>query len=399
MTDFASLRLRYETELFEHVIPFWERHSPDPQHGGFYNCLDRDGSLFDTTKHMWLQGRQVWMFSTLYRTVEQRPKWLAMAKSGLDFMLRHAVREDGRVYFALAADGRPVAQQRKIFSECFFVMAMAGYARATGDAALLADARDRLAWIWERAFDWTTVGRPSFDGQTPTSMLAVPMILLNLIEEVAGDDWRDYRTEVDDCVRKIRLHVHEDLHVVFENVAPDGSLIDSPDGRLLNPGHAIEAGWFLQHWAQRLDDPEMGRLATDMVRWSFDRGWDHQYEGIFYFLDQSGFSPVPLEWPMKLWWPHCEALYAHILNYSITGEDRDLDAFRLVDDYAFRHFSDPAHGEWFGYLDREGRVTHRFKGGPYKGCFHVPRALLLSRNVLMTLEQRTASESAPSSSV
>ncbi len=25
------------------------------------------------------------------------------------------------------------------------------------------------------------------------------------------------------------------------------------------------------------------------------------------------------------------------------------------------------NGEWYGYLDRQGNVTHTFKGGPYKG--------------------------------
>lgn len=386
MSEFADLRRRYETELFERVLPFWERHSPDAQHGGYFNCLDRDGAVYDTTKHAWLQGRQAWMFATLYRTVDQRPEWLDLARSGVNFLRKHALRQDGRVFFSLTRDGRPIYQQRKIFSECFFVMALGGLARATGDAALEVEARERLGWIWERAFDWSEIGRPGHEGQTPTSMLAVPMILLNLIEEVAGDEWQDFLPEVDECVSRIRLHVHAERQTVYETVAPDGSRIDSPDGRLLNPGHAIEAGWFLQHWAMRLENAEMKSLAADIVRWSFARGWDEREAGILYFLDDGGYSPVQLEWFMKLWWPHCEALYAHLLNYSISGDEADLEAFRRVDTYAFEHFSDPEHGEWFGYLDRAGTATHRFKGGPYKGCFHVPRALLNCWMLLQRLE-------------
>ena len=374
----AALKSVYEEELFNRVIPFWETHSVDRKNGGFWNCLDRDGSKYDTRKFMWLNGRQTWMFSKLYNAVEQNPAWLEIASQGARFLREHARRkDDGRVFFSMTEDGQPVQLQRKIFSECFYIMAFAEYSRASGDASYMKEAVELLEKVWDWSSDWTKVGRPTYPGLTPSRMLAVPMILLNLIEEVAGDDQQMYRVEVEDCIRRMLLHVHEGDKTVYEIVSPDGEMIDSMDGRLLNPGHAIEAGWFLQHWAQHLGRPKLSKTATDMVRWSYERGWDNEYGGIFYFLDSKGYSPTTLEWDMKLWWPHCEALYAHLLNYQLTGNENDLQAFHQVHDYAFKHFSDPEHGEWFGYLNRRGEVTHRFKGGPYKGCFHVPRALWL----------------------
>ncbi len=94
---------------------------------------------------------------------------------------------------------------------------------------------------------------------------------------------------------------------------------------------------------------------------------------------------------MKLWWPHCEALYAH-LRTAIKSDDADVRAaawrrFEATDTYTFKRFPDPEHGEWYGYLDRQGTVTHRFKGGPYKGCFHVPRALWLCWTLLKEAEE------------
>jgi N-acylglucosamine 2-epimerase len=383
---FASLRQRYETELFERVLPFWERHSPDPVHGGFFNNLARDGHVFDTTKHMWLQGRQAWMFSKLYRTVEQWPAWLDLAASGVGFLREHAARPDGQVYFALTQEGSPLYLQRKIFTECFYVMALAEYGRASDQPALVREAEEGLERLFAWAEDWTLVGRPRFEGETPSQMLAVPMILLNLIEEVAGEDTARYSAEVESLIARFRLHVDAEAEVVREHVAPDGSVLAGPTGRLLNPGHAIEAGWFLQHWARRLGRPDLSALAVDVVRWSHRRGWDEEHGGLFYFLDAEGESPTQLEWFMKLWWPHCEALYAHLLNYRLTGASEDFNAFVETDRYTFAHFPDPEHGEWFGYLDREGRVTHTFKGGPYKGCFHVPRALWLCWTLLKELE-------------
>ena len=386
--ELAALRRRYETELLEKVVPFWTRHSPDRVDGGYWNCLDRDGSLYDRTKYGWLQGRQAWMLAKLYRTVDQRREWLELAVSGIRFLRERCLLPGGRVPFSMAADGRAIYVQRKIFAECFYVLALAELARASGDSRYAREAEQEFARVWSWAFDATKVGRPTYPGETPKRTLAVPMILLNLIEELADGDARRYSVEVEECLRLLRLHVHRDERVVYETVDPEGRAIDSAEGRLLNPGHAIEAGWFLQHWGQRLHRPELVHEAIDVVRWSFERGWDEEHGGLFYFLDAKGHSPLPLEWSMKLWWPHAEALYAHLLDYSLTGEPADWEAFRRTDAWAFSHFPDPQYGEWYGYLDRRGDVTHRFKGGPYKGCFHVPRALWLCWRLLKVLEDR-----------
>ena len=380
--DRPTCRAHLEQELFECVLPFWERHSPDPVHGGFFNNLDRDGSVYDTTKHIWLLARQVWMFSKLYRRVEARPVWLTLARSGMAFLRAHAARPNGQVYFSVARDGRPLYQQRKTFTECFYVMALAEFGRASEQPALVQEARDALELLWTRSYDWSLVGRPTMAGTPASQALAIPMMLLNVLDEVMADGLEECRSEVDDCFRRIRLHVDPDAQLVHEHIAPDGRRLAGPAGRLLNPGHAIEAGWFLQHLAQRMRRTDVSALAMDMVRWSHRRGWDAEHGGLFYFLDSEDRSPVQLEWSMKLWWPHCEALYAHLLNFSLSGDAADWQMFEDVYRYAFARFSDPVHGEWFGYLDREGRRTHRFKGGPYKGCFHVPRALWLCIQLL-----------------
>ncbi|MCY4159244.1 MAG: AGE family epimerase/isomerase [Bacteroidetes bacterium] len=373
-----KLRLRYEQELFERVLPFWEQHSLDLKYGGLFNNLDRDGTVYDTTKHMWLLARQVWMFSKLYRMVEPRQSWLSIAESGMTFLAKHALRPDGRVFFAVARNGQPIYQQRKIFSECFYALALAEYARAIDHTEHLEEAMRMVERIWDWAYDWSKVNRPSLSGAAPAQMLAVPLMLLHLIDEVMIST--DCSSEINDCFKRIALHVHGNH--TFEYVSPDGHRLDGPNGRLINPGHVIEAGWFLQKAATKVGDSSMIEFSRSMIRNSQSVGWDDVHGGLYYFVDAEGFSPVQLEWSMKLWWPHCEALYAHLLNYANTSDSKDLVSFQKIDDYVFSHFVDPEYGEWYGYCDREGRVTHRFKGGPYKGCFHVPRALLLCWQLL-----------------
>lgn len=384
---FREYRQKYEEELITKIIPFWENHSPDFKNGGYFNCLDRDGKIYDTTKHTWLQGRQVWIFSKFFREIEAQPKWLEIAELGVNFLQNHALRRDRRVYFSLTAQGEPIYLQRKIFSECFYIMGIAEFSRAKEEPALLQEAKLELEKVWEWSQDLTQIGRPNYSGEPPNQSLAIPMILLNLIAEVAGKETDNYQREVEECIERLQLHIHPEKQTVYETVTPEGKLIDSSQGRLLNPGHAIEAGWFLQHWAQQLQRKDLSETAIKMIRWSFEKGWDQEHGGIYYFLDAKDYSPAPLEWFMKLWWVHCEALYGHLLNFSLTGNLEDWKAFEKVDTYIFKHFRDPQHGEWFGYLNRYGEVTHRFKGGAYKGCFHIPRALWLCWQLLEKLEK------------
>jgi N-acylglucosamine 2-epimerase len=380
-----TVREQIRTNLDESVLPFWMKHSPDREFGGYFNCLDRDGSVYDTKKHAWLQGREVWMFSRLHNARhpgEASSPYLDMARLGMGFLRKHLQRPDGRCYFSLARDGKPVFIQRKPFSECFYVMALAEYARATGDEEARRLAHDLFAKIVHWMRNPAELGRPVLEGATPQSDLAVPMILLNLLLEIREPGSTQYEDIAKECVARIRHHVRPELKLVLEHVAPDGSLIDSPEGRVVNPGHAIEAGWFLLNYARQLKSDELATMALNMIDWSFDYGWDKEYGGILYYLDCKGYSPIPLEWYMKLWWPHCEAMVAYALAYRHTREEKWWDKFEIVFDWTWSHFPDPDHGEWYGYLNRRGEVTHRFKGGPYKGCFHVPRALFLCDEIL-----------------
>jgi N-acylglucosamine 2-epimerase len=103
------------------------------------------------------------------------------------------------------------------------------------------------------------------------------------------------------------------------------------------------------------------------------RGWDPEHGGILYNVDVRDL-PVQEYWHhMKFWWPHNEAVIATLLAWELTEDAKYLEWHSLVHDWAQAHFADPEHGEWLGYLDREGRPTSSLKGGTFKGPFHLPR--------------------------
>ena len=62
-------------------------------------------------------------------------------------------------------------------------------------------------------------------------------------------------------------------------------------------------------------------------------GLDKEFGGLYYFLDTEGYSPTQLEWSMKLWWVHCEAMIAFLMAYEATGDEKYWTTFREVTDY------------------------------------------------------------------
>jgi N-acylglucosamine 2-epimerase len=371
----STLRNTYRDGLMDDTVPFWFPRAVDTEHGGFLHCFDRDGSLLDTDKSVWVQGRIAWMLLTLYNTVEKRPEWLEWARGGLEFIDRHCFDTDGRMFFHVTRDGRPIRKRRYAYSESFAAIAYAAYARATGCDRSATRARE----LFDQFTRWNfTPGLmpPKFADTRPMIGMGPRMITIvtaqelraNLGEDPALNGW------IDRCIDEIqRWFVKPDIRCVMESVGPDGEILDHFDGRMLNPGHAIEGAWFIMHEGKYRNDTGLVRLGCDMLDWMWERGWDSEYGGIFYFRDVHD-KPVQEYWhDMKFWWPHDETIIATLLAWQLTGDQKYARMHRLVHDWSHRHFADPKHGEWYGYLHRDGRVSVPLKGNLWKSFFHHPR--------------------------
>ena len=66
----------YKTDLTTNIMPFWLKYGLDKVNGGIYTCVDRDGSLMDTTKSVWFQGRFAFICSYAYNNIEKNEAWL-----------------------------------------------------------------------------------------------------------------------------------------------------------------------------------------------------------------------------------------------------------------------------------------------------------------------------------
>lgn len=373
--DLKELFEFYKTQLLTDTVPFWFPRSFDELHGGFLLMRDQDGSLIDDDKAVWIQGRATWLLSTLYNTIEPKEEWLKGAKLGYDFLNKYCFDEDGQMFFHVTRDGKPIRKRRYFFSETFYVIAAAAYAKASGDM----EAAEKARMVFGKCIDYassTIKLEPKYTNTRPSKGIGVPMIMINTaqqLRETIGDSRCD--VYINQWIQEIKQDfVKDDIRCVMEQVDPDGKIIDHIDGRTLNPGHAIEGAWFILHEAlYRNNDEELIALGCRMIDYMWERGWDKQYGGILYFRDVYD-KPVQEYWQdMKFWWPHNEVIIATLLAYLITGNEKYAKMHQLVHDYSYKHFHDTINGEWFGYLHRDGSIAQTAKGNLFKGPFHLPR--------------------------
>jgi len=375
-----QLKELYERTLLEDIIPFWMKYSLDNINGGYYHYVDRDGSILSTDKSVWIQGRQTWMFSKLYNTFEKRQEWLEIAASGYNFLKDYCFDSDGRMFFQVTCDGKPLRKRRYWFSEAFAAIAFAEYAKAAGNDEILLKSKE-IYNLMVKLYRNPDVKNSKVIAETRKIKSHSETMILIATSQALRDVQYDglYNEIIDECMDELlTCFVDRDKKALFEFTGPNGEKLDTPQGRCLNPGHAIETSCFLMNEGLYRNDLQITKMAMEILDWMLERGWDKKYGGLFYFQDVDGKPPEQLEWDMKLWWPHNEAMYALLLACYISEDKKYEQWYEKVHRWSFEHFPDPEYGEWYGYLHRDGSVLLPIKGSMWKGPFHLPRYLLNS---------------------
>ena len=375
----------YKHCLLDDVIPFWMKNSLDKKYGGYLHFLDRKGKVFGTDKAMWLECRETWLFSKIYNIIEPKREWLEASKIGYEFITEHGFDADGRMFFLVTRDGKPLRKRRYLFTECFGVMAMTEYYKASGNKEALKRARETYRLIIDLYKKPGSLPPKIIPETRVMKSLAMPMMLICISQEIREVDRNPlYREVIDEALREILNHFMKgDLRILLDNVGANGeAMLNIPEGRLVCPGHNIEVAWFLVHEGLSRNDHALIDTGLKIIDWALEIGWDRMYGGLYYFVDVKGKPLTMLEWDMKLWWPHTEALYALLLAHQITGEEKYLIWYEKVHEWAFNHFPDSIYGEWYGYLHRDGTISTTLKGSMWKGPFHLPRALLQGMKIL-----------------
>ena len=382
--NFTDYRNYYKKALLENTEPFWSSRCLDTEYGGFLSYFDREGNLQADDKNGWVQGRITWMYARLYNEAEPRQEWLDMAESGYRFLKGHILDEDGRGWFSVSREGLPLRRRRYLFVECFAVIACAEYYRASGEPDALNLAKKVLNLIYHLMDKGTD---PKFHPRNvKVRGHSLTMILISVLQIMRDADPKDsetYNEMIDKQIDEIfRYFIHEDQKVLLETVGPEGEFLNTPEGRTVNPGHAIETAWFIMEEARYRSDPILLRKILPVLDWHLELGWDGDYGGLVSFRDCRGFQPGQIEWNMKFWWPHNEALYATLLAFHLSKEEKYALWFEKIHNWVDNHFPDEKNGEWFGYLNYDGSVANNLKANHWKSFFHLPRQQLYTWKLL-----------------
>lgn len=388
---FLKTAEKYRSELQDNILPFWLNHGLDTINGGIYTALDREGSLMDTDKSVWFQGRAGWTFAYAYNHVEKRPEYLAAAKSCIDFIEAHCFDTDGRMFYQVTATGVPVRKRRYVFSETFAAIAFSEYSIASGDRSYAQKALDLFVKTLHY-LNTPGVLEPKFLEGFKAKGHSICMILIDTAQNIRraiGSEQLDAR--IAESIDEIRRDfIHPEFKALLETVAPDGSFIDSLAGRTINPGHSLETGWFLLEESRYRGwkDEDLTKMGLTVIDWSWEWGWDKQYGGITYFRDCKN-RPQQEYWhDMKFWWPQNEAVLASLYGYLASGDAKYIDMHRMIDTYQFDKLKDKEYGEWFGYLHRDGSLSQPAKGNLYKGPFHIPRMLAKGYELCLEIAEK-----------
>jgi len=391
---FPDLLAIYRSELLERVVPFWTRHAIDRQHGGILTCITDDGTVLSTDKYLWSQLRAIWTFSALYNRIEPRREWLEVARHIYAFARQHGRDEEGRWVFAVDQGGKILQGAISIYTDGFAIYGLTELARAlarqgSDNRQVVELALATYSNVQARLAVPGSYGIAPYEMPPNAQAHAVSMIFALAFNELGHflNDQEIIRASLDHADRVMDLFVRPDHRLLYEFVGLDGSLINTPQGRSVVPGHAIESMWFMIQIYERARVKARIRQAIEVIRWHLEFGWDEEFGGLYHARDAQGGTPWWRFADAKLWWPHTEALVALLMAYEHSREPWCLEWLERVHNYAFAHFPDLEHGEWTQKLDRQGRKLTETVALPVKDPFHLPRALIYCCDVLGRLAQ------------
>lgn len=370
--------MNFKSYLTDNVLDFWLKNSLDFENGGIFTQLDKNGDIYGTEKSVWFQGRALWVFSKAYNLVEQKKGYLEASENIYRF-LPSCTDTDGRMFFVVAKDGTPIQKRRYFFSETFAAIGCAEYYKACKKPEVWEDAKKYFDMAC-RVFYNVELTEPKFTNLGLKALSPV-MIMLSTAQVMAsvGVDSDKYNEIAMDMAKRITDggFINKELGALLENVKENGEFCDTPTGRLVNPGHSLEAAWFLMSEGILEGDKNLLEIGKEIIDFTMPRGLDKENGGIIAFTDVLGKPATALEWDMKLWWPQCEAIIANKMAYLLFGDEKYNENYQQLLDYAFKNFEDKENGEWYGYLHYDNTPSTFIKGNIFKGPFHLPRMLMI----------------------
>lgn len=392
LSDTAARELAdfYHYHLVEEIMPHWRALSLDTQYGGYETNFNENWEVCDSTKNVWAQTRDLIMFTLMYQYTGPDPRWMELIQSGHDFLVQHFYAGNGVWNYRVSNDGLTVLEGPiSLLGDMFAMGALARYMIVTGDQSdlPLLEETYRAVGSHLRDSDYRSimphVWRPGLERHSHYMLM---VNVLESVQQVLGS--RRVHPLLMECIDKILFffagNPKERDPYLLEYRRLNGSMEDSQDGHLINPGHIFESMWFCLKICIAQKDTRRIRRIMEITDYTFDMAIDREHGGIFHLLDCTGRTAFvqadkrnrQLNWNDKVDWVNAEALYLFALIAVTTEEPRDFLRFIRQHNYCQTHFYDREHGDWITTLSADGTPIANQKGTKHRCAFHLPRAIL-----------------------
>lgn len=403
-----------KNHLTKKLIPFWKG-LRDETYGGFYGWVDSDLKVDEkAVKGCILNSRILWFFSNAARCLPEDKTLREYADWAYRFLRDFCLdRADGGVFWSVGFDGTPEDTTKHTYNQAFAVYALSSYYRAFGVEEALRLAEKLIALIETKCFDAygyleaqdrrfhpVDNDKLSENGvmadRTMNTLLhvleayteylaAVSPASVNVESSVPGESCREVVREklrwmlvlIADHVYNPEKHRQE---VFFDREM--NSLID-----LHSYGHDIEAAWLLDRCLDVLDDEEMRRRISPILRdleaevyrtalsWRNTLSDEKPLSRRNILSDEEPLSCVASQSRKigvsccslanecergkvdgrRIWWVQAEGVVGFYNAYQKTGQKRFLEGAEGIWHFIRDYLADPREGgEWFWYTDEEG---------------------------------------------
>ncbi len=398
-----DLRKRVEMELLSNILPFWLKTTIDDEYGGFRGQITNDLTIDPhAAKGLILNARILWTFSKAF-SVYRDPVYLVTARRAYDYFTRYFWdAEFGGVFWMLDYLGQPHDTKKRIYGQAFTVYALAEYFHASGDREALDKALSMVRSIESASHD------DAYDGYFETYERDWTLAKDQRLSDADMDEKKSMNTHLhlmeayatllsfheDETVR---LRLRELIEIFLDHILDATThhfilFFDekwTPRSNKISFGHDIEGSWLLCEAADILGDAgllnHVREVAVKMAQAVYEQGLDRD-GGLLYEADPTGIIDSD-----KHWWPQAEAVVGFLNAYSLTGEERFLDAAERSWAFIDQYIVDHKHGEWFWRVSKSGVPSQEeHKVDPWKCPYHNGRACIEA------MERLDALKAAPS---
>lgn len=361
-------QLKHEVieNLTVNILPYWSAKMVDNVNGGFYGRIDGNEKVYtDSDKGGILNARILWTFSSAYRIMKDE-SYMAIAIRAKDYILKNFIDpEYGGAYMSLKADGTPADTRKHVYTNAFFIYALAEYNRATGDSEALAAAKKIFELFekyasdkeyggyfevfnreWERTRDRIIGESSDRDEKTMNTSLHVMEAYANLYRVTSDEEVGDrLREMIDIFLNKIIDESSSHLICFMDRQWNGTSRIDSY-------GHDIESSWLLYEAADLLGDVELKEKVKHASLKIADAAAEgHQTDGGMITEKDHSTGQVRAR---RSWWEQSETVVGYLNAFELTGNNSYLERSLKTWDYIKRYFVDTKNGGWFSSVSEKG---------------------------------------------